>query len=68
MASIEDLLNQLKSSGGPVTPKSKGLPNNKDTWRRIANKDSFSELELSVSELDSFLSEWIKENPYNNIA
>ena len=44
------------------------LSNNIDTWNRIANRDSFSELLFSdESEKESFLKEWINENPYNNI-
>jgi hypothetical protein len=61
---IDDLLNALKN---PIKSK-KTLPNTKDTWRRIGQKDSFSELGMSSSELESFLSEWISENDYNNIA
>lgn len=62
MATIEDLLNAL--NGGEFTPS---LENTKDTWRRIGEKDSFSELGLPPSELESFLQEWINNNPYNNI-
>ena len=59
---IDDLLNSLQN---PSQSK-KTLENNADTWRRIANKDSFSELELPSSELESFLKEWISNNPYSS--
>lgn len=60
---IDDLLNSLQSPN-----KTNGkLENTKETWRRIGNKDSFSELGLEPSELDAFLQDFIKDNPYNNI-
>lgn len=59
---IDDLLNSLQNPNKP-----KQLENTKDTWRRIQAKDSFSELGLEPSELDSFLQDWIKDNPYNNL-
>lgn len=58
---IDDLLNSLKN------PNKSNLENNKETWKRIGKGDAFSELGLEPSELDSFLSEWISENPYQNI-
>lgn len=62
---IDDLLNSLKS---PDKPKPDGkLPNTKETWERIGNKDSFTELGIKASELESFLSGWVKANPYMNI-
>jgi hypothetical protein len=63
--SIDDLLNSLKN---PNTPEKKEkLANTKETWTRIGEGDSFSELGLQSSELDDFLKEWIEENPYMNI-
>lgn len=63
-ASIDDLLNSLTNPN-----KSTGkLENNKDTWSRIAKRDAFTELGLSGSDLDSYLKDWIADNPYNNIA
>ena len=59
---IDDLLNSLQN---PM--KSGKLENNKETWERIGRRDSFSELGLEPSELESFLSDWISENPYQNI-
>lgn len=59
--SIDDLLNALQNPDKVV------LENNKDTWSRIGSKDNFSELGLEGSELDEFLSDWIAENPYNDI-
>lgn len=60
--SISDLLNALQNPDKVVT-----LENTKETWTRIGNKDSFEELGLEPSELDAFLSEWLGENPYENI-
>lgn len=62
--SIDDLLNSLQNPN----KKNGKLENTKDTWRRIQAKDSFSELGIQPSELDSFLSEWINDNPYSAIA
>ena len=58
---IEDLLNSLQN------PKKVTLENSKATWKRIGQKDSFSELGLESSELESFLQEWMNDNPYNNL-
>ena len=60
--SIDELLRALQNPEKTVT-----LENSKETWSRIGNKDSFEELGLEPSELDSFLKEWIGENEYNNI-
>ena len=60
---IQDLLNSLQNP-----EKSAKLENNKGTWKRIKQKDSFSELNMTGSELNEFLKEWIENNPYNNIA
>lgn len=60
--SIDDLLNALQNPDKVVE-----LENSKETWKRIGNRDSFSELGLEQSELDSFLSDWIDANPYNNL-
>ena len=59
---IEDLLNSLQNP-----EKVLELENTPETWSRIGNKDSFDELELDASELESFLAEWISENEYSNI-
>ena len=65
MASIEELLRSLQT---PATSKSNKLTGSvAEIYERIGNKDSFSELGLTGSDLDSFLQEWISENPYNNI-
>lgn len=61
---IYDLLKQLQPEDDVNLAK---LANTRETWERIANKDSFSELGLSGSALDSFLKDWISENPYSNI-
>jgi len=60
---IDDLLNSLQN---PNKPSGK-LENTKDTWKRIGNKDSFAELGMEASELETFLAEWISDNPYLNI-
>ena len=59
---IDDLLNALQNPDNPSK-----LENSRETWSRIGNRDKFSELRLEESELDAFLSEWIAENPYNNL-
>ncbi len=59
---IDDLLNSLQNPNKPSK-----LENNKSTWERIGNKDSFSELGMEASELESFLKDWVKDNPYNNL-
>ena len=59
---ISQLLEALQNPETTVT-----LENSKETWNRIGNKDSFSELGLEASELDAFLSEWMDNNPYSNI-
>jgi hypothetical protein len=60
--SIDELLAALQN------PEKTGtLENNKETWSRIGNRDNFEELGLSKSELDSFLEEWMSDNPYNSI-
>lgn len=64
MATIDELLKSLQTK----TISNNKLENNKDTWSRIASKDSFNELNLPQSELDKFLSDWISENPYSAIA
>lgn len=58
---IDDLLNALQN------PSKATLTNTKDTWTRIGKGDSFSELGMTSSELETFLAEWISENPYSNI-
>lgn len=60
---IEDLLKALQNP----EKKSSKLENNKATWERIGKGDKFEELGLQPSELDSFLKDFIKDNPYNNI-
>jgi hypothetical protein len=60
--SIDDLLNALQAGNGKVT-----LENTKETWNRIGRKDKFEELGLDEEELESFLKEFIEDNPYNNL-
>lgn len=65
MATIEELLKSLQIKQPSVTDGK--LNNTRETWQRISSKDSFDELKLKGSELDKFLSDWIAENPYNNV-
>lgn len=58
---IKELLDSLQN------PADVELPNNADTWRRIANEDSFDELGLSGTELEDFIKEWISNNDYENM-
>lgn len=64
---IDDLLNALRNPSKPEKGSLAKLSNTADTWSRIGNRDSFAELGLEPTELESFLKEWVKENPYNNI-
>lgn len=63
---IDDLLNALTDPKS--LPNNGKLENSKDTWKRIGQNDSFAELNLNPSGLESFLKEWVEENPYNSIA
>jgi hypothetical protein len=58
---IDDLLNALQN------PKTATLENSREIWERIGRGDSFPELGLDSSELESFLTDWIRENPYSNL-
>lgn len=60
---IDDLLSALQNPDS----YSKDLANTTATWERIGRGDKFEELGLSPTELENFLSEWITNNPYNNI-
>lgn len=62
---IEELLKSLQSPD--YKKNNKSLHNTAETWKRIGEKDSFDELGLSKTELEGFLNDWVKENPYNNI-
>jgi len=59
---IDDLLAALESPNGPNK-----LENNKETWRRIGNKDDFDELGLEKGELEQFMADFVAENSYENI-
>ena len=69
MATIEELLKSMLTL--PTEGKKGdflGLENNKATWERIANRDSFSELGFESEDAkESWLKEWISENPYQAI-
>ena len=62
MATIDELLNALQNPNKPTV-----LENSEETWRRIGNKDKFEELGMEASELETFLKEWMDENPYTAI-
>lgn len=65
---ITELLNSMQKRDRTESVGSRTLSNSKDTWQRIANKDSFEELGFSdESEKEKFLKEWINDNPYSNI-
>jgi hypothetical protein len=66
---IKELLDTMQNKYKRGDSKNiRSLSNNKETWQRIANKDDFSDLGFSsTSEKDSFLKEWISDNPYSNI-
>jgi hypothetical protein len=69
---IEDLLKSMltfKPEPGQKSDFIKGtLENSVETWRRIGEKDEFSELEFKTEqERRDFLAEWIENNPYSNI-
>ena len=66
MATIEQLLEALNHNTNSK-PKPE-LTNSKETWSRIARRDTFDELGLGASELSSLISEFISNNPYSAIA
>lgn len=58
MSELEKLLNELKN----IKNEQKSVPNNSDTWSKIAAKDWDS---LGMTEEE--VKQWISENPYANI-
>jgi hypothetical protein len=67
---IEELLRSMLTLApeGGVSDFKRTLENSLETWNRIAERDSFSELNFETQkEKDDFLNEWVKNNPYNNI-
>ena len=46
------------------------LANTADTWERIGAKDSSlaGDIGIEQSELNDFLKEWVKDNPYNDLT
>ena len=67
---IEELLRSMLTltPEGGVSDFKRNLENSLETWNRIAERDSFSELNFETQkEKDDFLNEWVKNNPYNNI-
>lgn len=67
---IEELLKSmltLKPEGG-VSDNKRQLENSVETWRRIQDGSWADDMNFSdEKEKESFLKEWISENPYNNI-
>jgi len=63
MKTIQDLLRSIQQNVNDRV----SLDNNKNTWRKIGERDRFSELGLNSSELESFLKEWVNDNEYSNI-
>ena len=65
---IEELLKSMLTLRGDSSDFNKSLANTADTWRRIGEQDSFSELNFtSESEKEQFLKDWTANNPYNNL-
>ena len=63
---IEELLKSMISIND--TDINRNLPNTRETWERIGNLDSFSELGFSSeTEKEEFLKDWIDNNPYSSI-
>jgi hypothetical protein len=56
---LEKLLNELKN----IKNEQKSVPNNLDTWSKIANKD-WDSLGMTEEEVKA----WISENPYVNLG
>jgi len=63
---IKDLLNALKNPDSVKSDKPQ-LAATKENYSRMATGDKFAELGLEGSELEEFLKEWAKENPYSNL-
>jgi hypothetical protein len=58
MSELEKLMRELQN----MKQLQKSVPNNSDTWSKIANKDWDS---LGMTEEE--VKQWISENPYANI-
>lgn len=62
---IEELLKSMQKY--EITIENKNMVNSKETWRKIGDKNDFSEFSFSSDEeKEAFLKEWIKDNPYSN--
>jgi hypothetical protein len=67
---IEELLRSMLTLApeGGVSDSKRMLENSAETWRRIGDRDPFSELNFETQkEKDDFLNEWAQNNPYNNL-
>ena len=66
MTTIEELLKALRN---PQKTEGK-LENTPENWRRVRNRnktgDKFEELGMEPSALESYLEEFLKNDPYNN--
>lgn len=58
MSELEKLLNELKN----IKNEQKSVPNNSDTWSKIAHKDWDS---LGMTEEE--VKQWIADNPYASL-
>lgn len=59
MNEIEQLLQELRA----MKNEGKNIPNNKDTWSKISQRD----LEGLGFSSEEEMKQWILENPYSNI-
>ena len=67
---IEELLKSmltLKPEGG-VSDNKRILENSLETWRRIGERDKFSDLFDSTEEAEKAIKEFIDNNDYSSIA
>lgn len=67
---IEELLKSMLTlkPEGSVSDNKRQLENSVETWRRIQDGSWADDMNFSdEKEKESFLKEWISENPYNNI-
>ena len=67
---IDDLLKALKDPNSYIEERTEGkLGNTTDTWYRIGSKDKSLAIDIGIedTELNAWLKDWIKDNPYHNI-
>ena len=61
MNEIDKLLNELREF--KIKDDSKNIPNSKETWNKIGNRD----LESLGFTKEEELKEWMSSNPYTNL-